>query len=152
MSTPFKIVDGVEVPLSPDEITAFEARAAQSLLVTRAQVDAERDRRTAENFTFAGKAFQLDEKSIGRITAMGAAARFAISEGALEGDYFWADPEQPFGFIASDNTVVPMDAQTMKAFSGAAMLWVSRLTFAGLVLKSQDPIPADFTADSYWSA
>jgi hypothetical protein len=118
--------------------------------ITRAQVDAERDRRTATGFVFNGKAFQLDDRSIGRITAMGADARFAIAAGAEEGDYLWADPTSPFGFIATDNTVMLMDAQTMAEFANAAKLWVSRHTFAGLKLKSQSPVPVDFTDDSHW--
>lgn len=118
--------------------------------VTRAQVDAERDRRTAETFTFNGKLFQLDEKSIGRITAMGADARFAMAAGAQAGDYLWADPTAPFGFIATDNSIMLMDAQTMADFANAAKLWVSRHTFAGLTLKSQTPIPVDFADNKHW--
>ena len=120
--------------------------------IARAQVDEERDRRTATQFQFAGKYFQLDEKSIGRITAMGADARFAIAAGAQEGDYLWADPTAQFGFIATDNSVMPMDAQTMAAFANAAKLWVSRHTFAGLTLKGQNPIPVDYADDSHWPA
>ena len=145
------IVEG-EVDLTQEEIDELAAIAAQAQIVTRDQVDAERDRRTEHAFVFNGKPFRLDEKSIGRITAMGADARFAVKDGAAEGDYLWSDPNNPFGFIATDNSVMPMDAQTMAAFANAAKLWVSRHTFAGLTLKSQNPIPVDFADDSHWPA
>lgn len=146
------IVEG-EVELSEWDLADIAAREAAAQIITRAQVDAERDRRTEWGFTFNGKSFRLDEaKSVGRITAMGADARFAIAGGAQANDYFWADPENPFGFIATDNSVMPMDAQTMRDFANAAKLWVSRHTFAGLTLKSMTPIPADFADDSYWPA
>lgn len=150
MNTLRKLVDGEYIDLTPEEIAEYETQQAAALLVTREQVDAERDRRTAETFAFNGKLFQLDEKSIGRITAMGADARFAIAAGAQAGDYLWADPTAPFGFIATDNSVMLMDAQTMADFANAAKLLVSRHTFAGLTLKSLNPIPSDYQSDSHW--
>lgn len=143
------IVEGW-IDLTQDELDEIEEVKAAALIVPRAAVDAERDRRTALNFTYAGKPFQLDERNISRITAMGADARFAMAAGAVEDDYFWADPTTPFGFIATDNSVMPMDAQTMADFANAAKLWVSRHTFAGLALKSQQVIPQDFADDSHW--
>lgn len=117
-----------------------------------ADVDAERDRRIAETFAFSGKSFQLDPASQGRITAMGADARFAVLGGAQPGDLRWADPDTDFAWIAADNTVLPMDAQTMVEFSSAAKLWVMTHTFIGRAIKNLDPIPADFADDIYWSA
>ena len=114
------------------------------------EVDRERDRRTEWLFTFNGVQFRLDEKSLTRITAMGADARFAIAGGAQAGSLRWADPDNDFGFIATDNSVMPMDAPTMVAFSVAAKLWVARHTFAGRAIKDMDPIPSDFSADQYW--
>ena len=145
-----KLVDGEIVELSEWDLADIAARQESADTVERWQVDAERDRRVATTFQFGGKLFQLDDRSISRITAMGADARFAIAGGAQANDYFWADPENPFGFIATDNSVMPMDAQTMRDFANAAKLWVSRHTFAGLTLKSMTPIPADYIDDSYW--
>lgn len=113
-------------------------------------VDAERDRRVTRTFTFGGKAFQLDARSQERITAMGADARFAILAGAQPDDLRWADPDADFGWIATDNSILPMDAQTMAAFADAAKLWVARHTFAARALKDANPIPVDFTNDGYW--
>ncbi len=116
----------------------------------RAMIDAERDRRVVAGFVFAGKAFQLDLVSQQRITAMGADARFAIAAGAQPDDLRWADPDADFGWIATDNSVLLMDAQTMAAFADAAKLWVARHTFAARALKDADPIPEDFTDDGHW--
>lgn len=115
-----------------------------------ADVDAERDRRIHTLFTFNGVAYQLDPKSQANITAMGADARFAVLGGAQVGDLRWADPDTDFGWIATDNSVTPMDAQTMAAFADAAKLWVSRHIFAARAIKNMNPIPADYTNDSYW--
>lgn len=113
-------------------------------------VNAERDRRVSGTFTFSGTAYQLDQVSQNRITAMGADARFAVLAGAQEGDLRWADPNADFGWIATDNSVTPMDAQTMAAFADAAKQWVIRHAFAALAIKSDDPIGADFASDPRW--
>jgi hypothetical protein len=133
---------------SAGEIEAAIAAAARKRI--QAMIDAERDRRVMHGFTFAGKAFQLDVISQQRITTMGADARFAIAGGAQPDDLRWADPSADFGWIAMDNSILPMDAQTMAAFADAAKLWVSRHTFAARSLKDADPIPEDFTDDGYW--
>lgn len=133
---------------SAGEIEAAIAGAALTRI--RAMIDAERDRRVVSGFTFAGKAFQLDLASHQRIIAMGADARFAIAGGAQPEDFRWADPSADFGWIATDNSILPMDAQTMAAFADAAKLWVARHTFAARALKDADPIPEDFTDDGYW--
>src|SRR5690606_3614034 len=119
---------------------------------TANDVDTERDRRIASGFTFGGQTYQLDKDSQGRITAMGADARFAGLAGASPGNYRWADPDNDFGWIATDNSVTPMDAQTMVAFADAAQLWVSRHIFAARAIKDMDPIPADYAADEHWPA
>lgn len=116
------------------------------------EVDAECDRRTQTMFVFAGVAYQLTERALTRITALGADARFAALAGAAPGNLRWADPDNDFGWIATDNSVTPMDAQTMAAFADAAKVWVSRNTFAARALKDMTPIPADFNADTHWPA
>lgn len=142
--------DGVleEVTLDAAEEALFLAAGAP----TRAMVDRECDRRTQTMFAFEGKAYQLDERSIARITAMGADARFAVLRGADPGNLRWADPDQDFGWIATDNSVTAMDAYTMALFADAAKAWVSRNTFAAHALKAMTPVPADFNADTHWPA
>lgn len=140
--------DGVleEVTLDAAEEALFLAAGAP----TSAMVDRECDRRTQTMFVFGGVSYQLNEKSISRIIAMGADARFASLAGAGVGNLRWADPDEDFGWIATDNSVTPMDAPTMAAFADAAKLWVSKNTFAAHTLKATTPIPADFADDEHW--
>lgn len=117
------------------------------------EVDAERDRRIADGFSFNGAAIQLDPGSQSQVIAMSAAARFAIAGGAQENDLRWADPDHDFGWICTDNTIMSMDAPTMAAMGDAAMLWVSRHIFAARAIKDAigagNP-PADVTDDGLW--
>lgn len=119
-------------------------------VVKGAEVNTERDRRTEGLFVFAGKYFQLDAKSQRHITAKGAQAKFAVLSGAVAGDLRWANPDQDFAWIATDNSIVPMDAQTMAAFANAADLWVTGHIMAGAAIKVMNPIPTDVTADALW--
>lgn len=140
----FALVDPPEPPTPEPE---------QDMPTSPLDVDIERDRRTASGFTFAGVAYQLDEKSISRVTAMGADARFAVLGGAQPDDLRWADPDNDFGWIATDNSVTPMDAPTMATFADAAKLWVSQHIFAARALKNADPIPLDYASNpAYWPA
>lgn len=141
-----------EVEVSPAEEAARIALWATRSAVRPERVDRECDRRTQTLFAFGGTAYQLNERALTRITALGADARFAALGGAAPGNLRWADPDNDFGWIATDNTITPMDAQTMSAFADAAKVWVSRNTFAARALKDMSPIPADFTDDGYWPA
>lgn len=132
-----------------DEVAAA-GTGSSSYPVTSAAIDVERDRRIADGFTFNGLAYQLDDKSKTNVTAAGADARFAIAGGAQPGDLRWADPDNDFGWIASDNTVTSMDATTMVDFSTAAKFWVTKHIFAARALKDMEPIPADYEQDTYW--
>ncbi|WP_050518331.1 hypothetical protein [Pseudorhodobacter antarcticus] len=62
----------------------------------------------------------------------------------------WHGGESDFGWIALDNKIVPMDAQTVFAFGQAAARVESELVFIANWLKKQDPIPADFASGKYW--
>lgn len=135
---------------SYDGVGFFAPPPPQPLLPTAEMVNAERDRRIAGGFRHGGVAFQLDEASISRVTAMGADARFALLAGVQPGNLRWADPDNDFGWIASDNSIVAMDAQAMAALADAAKIWVSRHTFAARAIKDVAPIPTDYAGDSYW--
>lgn len=119
---------------------------------TDTDVDAERDRRISTGFMFGGKAYQLDPGSQINMTAMGATARFAIAAGAVAGNLRWSDPNSDFGWIATDNSITTMDAQTMAAMADAALLWKSANIFAARTVKNLVPIPADYAAASRWPA
>lgn len=118
--------------------------------ITAEMVDAERDRRLDLNFAFNGVSFQRDPVAIRRITGAGALALGAIVAGAQAGDYYWHGGADPFTWIAADNSLVQMDAQTTYAFAAAAAAIETILVFKAKALKEMEPIPADFTDDSYW--
>ena len=113
-------------------------------------VNLERDRRLAADFEFQGKMYQRDTVSLQRITGAATLAGFAIAAGAQAGNLRWANQDQDFGWIASDNTITPMDAQTCFAFGQAAANVETRLIFRAKVLRGMDPIPADYADDKWW--
>lgn len=135
--------------LDPAQILPFAAPAP-----TSAYVDAERDRRML-SFTYGGKAYQLDDVSQQRIIAATTRAILTLGAGgapAAAGNLRWFDPATDFGWIASDNSVAPLDAQGMAAFGGAVQGWVYRHIVAARAIKDLDPIPTDFADDSRWPA
>ena len=121
-------------------------------VIAPADVNAERDRRLAADFTFAGIQFQRDAVSVQRISGAATLAGFAIAAGAQPGDLRWHGGDTDFAWIASDNTLVPMDAQTAFAFGQTCANVETRLVFAAKALREMEPIPHDFADDGYWQA
>lgn len=119
--------------------------------VTSDEVNQERDRRISTGLVFGGKAFDFDPASKARVTGASTLAKFAIAGGAQENDLRWLDPNTDFAWIASDNTLVTMDAQTCSAFGDAAALHEQAHIFAARTLKdTEGGIPLDYTDDQYW--
>lgn len=116
---------------------------------TAENVNAERDRRLVADFTFQGVRFQRDERSLQRITGAATLAGFArpfVQPGNLR----WANPDRDFTWIASDNSLVPMDAHTCFAFGQAAANTETSIIFTAKALREMDPIPLDFADDKWW--
>lgn len=118
--------------------------------VTPDMIDAERDRRIAAGFTFSGVTYQSRDEDRENITGASLAALAAIGGGATAGDYRWHGGASDFQWIAADNSLNTMDAQTMFAFGQAAMAHKQAHIFAARALKDADPIPADYADDGYW--
>lgn len=116
---------------------------------TDGNVNTERDQRMAV-YTFNGVDYNFDPDSRDNISGAAVLAIGAISAGAQPNDLRWANPNQDFGWIALDNSVTPMDAQTCWAFAQAAASYKSALIFAARTLKDMNPIPSNYTDDSYW--
>lgn len=140
-----------EERINPETKTAYAFKRPLTDIELQVGIDNERDDRIENRFIFNEVSYQLNEKGISRITSMGTLARFAILDGAEEGDYFWDGTGDPFGFIATDNTTTPMDAQTMDALAKAATRWVKHHTLRGRNMKSMDPIPSDPDNDDHWA-
>lgn len=132
------------------QVITSESKKQQELSALKTAINKERDRRLKSDFEFQGKFFQRDEDSLKRITGASVLAGFAIAAGAPVGYLKWANPNRDFGWIASDNTVVPMDAQTCFAFGSLAAKIESDIVFAAKALREMDPIPEDFTDDVWW--
>lgn len=133
------------VELNADELA--EARRAEERAV-----DDERDRRIHGGLIFAGRVFQTRLEDQKRIAGAGTLALAAIVQGAQVGDLRWHGGDSDFEWIAADNTVMAMDAQTVFAFGQKAATWERDHVFAARTLKSMEVIPADFVDDSYWPA
>lgn len=115
-----------------------------------AAVTAERDRRIAAGFVFAGKTFQSRQTDRENIMGNAQLAFMAVAGGAEEGNLRWADAASDFNWIAADNTLVPMDAQTMLAFAKASAAQKARLIFKAREIKDIVPQPTDVTDDKLW--
>jgi hypothetical protein len=118
--------------------------------ITAEQINAERDRRLQADFEFQGVKYQRDTVSLQRITGAASLAGFAIAQGAEVGDLRWANPERDFVWIASDNSLNPMDAQTCFAFGQAAATVETSIIFTARMLREMEEIPQDYTDDKWW--
>jgi hypothetical protein len=118
---------------------------------TKADVDAEAVRRVASGFVFNGTHFQSDALAQKRITGAAALAHQAITvNGKAPTDTKWHGGSTDFAWIATDNSLIVMDAQTVLAFGAAAANWESVHVFAAKALKDTAPIPADYADDKHW--
>ncbi|CDN54764.1 Hypothetical protein RG1141_CH24260 [Neorhizobium galegae bv. officinalis bv. officinalis str. HAMBI 1141] len=146
-------------PLSASQRWSFDQARFLDPSPASADVDAERDRRITAGFVFDGVLYQSDKEARENIMGAHKAASDAMMLfGAQAGNFAWRkllDPAGPevFEWIASDNSRVPMDAQTVLRFGYAALAHKASHIFATSDLKSMDPIPADFATNPvYWPA
>lgn len=115
------------------------------------EVDAERDRRIANGFTFNGVRFQSRPEDRENIAGAALAALKAMVNGKGEGELDWFPGVPAFAWIAEDNSTVAMDAPTMFAFGDAAAAHKQALIFKARAIKDMDPIPVDYADDGYWT-
>lgn len=132
-------------PLSPAELAMVRQAEERA-------IDAERDRRIHGGMIFAGKLFQTRVEDQKRIAGAGTLALAAMVQGVEPGDLRWHGGTSDFEWIAADNSVMAMDAQTVFGFGQRAATWERDHIFAARTLKSMEVIPADFVDDSYWPA
>ncbi|MNE59656.1 hypothetical protein D3C80_1547660 [compost metagenome] len=98
-----------------------------------------------------GKRYAFDPISRQRVTGAGTLAGFAISNGSQAGDLHWHGGEQPFRWIADDNSMTEMDAQTCFSFGQAAAAHEEAHVFAARSIKDNGEIPRDFASnEDYW--
>lgn len=128
-----------------------EWRPPEPIPPSTTEVDAERDHRIANGFTFNGVRFQSRPEDRENIAGAALAALKAMVNGKGEGELDWFPGVPAFAWIAEDNSTVAMDAPTMFAFGEAAAAHKQALIFKARAIKDMDPIPADFADDSYWT-
>ncbi|RVV99692.1 DUF4376 domain-containing protein [Mesobaculum littorinae] len=132
-------------------IETAEDKAAAEQARRRAGVNAERDRRLAAGFTFAGHVFQTDEESKQRIVGAATMAGFAMGQGAGAGDLHWHEGAAPFAWITADNAIAQLDAPSVFALGQAAAAHEQAHIFAARALKdAPGGIPEDFADDRHW--
>ena len=117
---------------------------------TSIDVNIERDRRLRETFVFDGTSFDFDANSKANISGASLLAFMAISQGAPKGFLRWADSENDFVWIATDNSLIPMDAHTVVKFGQEAAAHESRFIKAARLIKDSSPIPENYSDDKYW--
>lgn len=100
-----------------------------------AQIDAERDRRTDAGFEFRSVRYQSRPSDRENIAGAAVAALGAMVAGAQPGDLRWHGAGSDFTWIAEDNSLIPMDAQTVYAFGQAAMAHKQGLIFEARAIK-----------------
>lgn len=126
----------------------FDTAAERASL--SAAIDTERDRRIDAGLQFQGVTFQSRATDRENIAGSAQLAFMAMVAGAHAGDLRWSNPDQDFAWIASDNSLVLMDAQTVVAFGKAAAERKQALIFAARQLKDMAEIPVDYTDDKWW--
>lgn len=141
MEPPTKVVD-LDGPLSENGDSVA--------LTLNEQITMERDKRIDGGFEFQGIRYQSRSQDRENIAGAAVAALAAISSGAVVGDYRWHGANSDFQWIAEDNTLHLMDAQTMFAFGQAAMAHKQSMIFAARALKDMTEIPADYADDKWW--
>lgn len=120
-------------------------------LPTTDDVNRERDRRLVSGFVFNGKIFDSRPDDQTNIAGASQLAFMAVVAGiGTSNNYLWAGGNTAFGWIAHDNTVVPLDAPTMINFGKTAAAWKQAHMFAGRAIKDMIPIPVDYVDDKYW--
>ncbi|MFK4824864.1 hypothetical protein ACI0FM_08755 [Paenochrobactrum sp. BZR 588] len=134
------------------KVITKEMKVAEHRKQLEGLIDIERDRRINGGFTFQGVFYQSRPQDRENIAGAAVAALAAISAGAAVNDYRWHGGDVDFQWIAEDNTLHLMDAQTMFAFGQAAMAHKQAMIFAARSLKDMAEIPADFADDQYWPA
>lgn len=116
----------------------------------RSKINGYRDARIARGFAFQNKMYDSRSEDQKRISGAAQLAFMAIVAGAQPNDYLWAGGNEPFGWIAQDNTITLMDAQTVVEFGKVAAEWERAHIFAARELKNMNIIPENYKDDEWW--
>jgi hypothetical protein len=115
-------------------------------------VDRERDHRIDGGLEFGGKVFQTRSQDRENIAGASLAAFMAMLKGAQPGDTAWQGEGTTFGWIAADNTVMPMGPDDLIGLGIAVMRHKQAHIFAARWIKNLTPIPPNYQYDSVWTS
>lgn len=147
--------DGVEAPddaysVDVETKTVIRAKRAKSpeelepqRESLRATVMALRDENVEAGIIFNGTAFQTRKDDYLIIAGAAQLAFMAVVAGAQPDDLYWHGEETPFAWIALDNSIVTMDAQTVVEFGRAVAARRSACIFHARNLKDAIDAAAD---------
>ncbi len=116
----------------------------------RINITRKRDELTSAGIDFAGKRMQTRPEDRENIAGASTMALGAMIQGAQSGDYRWADPDHDFEWIAEDNSVIKLDAQTMFAFGSAVAAMKSKYITIASAMKKIEPLPQNYEDPSWW--
>jgi hypothetical protein len=117
--------------LTPEEMEPLRAQR-------RAVVMLKRDQVIDGGFVFNGVRFQTGATDRENISGAAQLAFMALlAEGRQPGDLRWHGGDSDFGWIALDNTVIPMDAPTVIEFGKAIAAFKQACIFYARYLKDQ---------------
>lgn len=119
-------------------------------VVEPSEVDVERDRRRFLNITFDNQVFQADQTSQANMHEAALWALKAVEAGAAVDDYQWNSNDTDFQWILADNSLSTMDAHDMVALWAVVSKRNSELHLKARELKNMDPIPLNYTDNSFW--
>lgn len=116
-----------------------------------AQVTRERDRRIAAGVVFDSVIYQSRATDRENIAGAAQLALMATLRGEGQaGNFFWHGGDQPFAWIAADNSLVQMDAPMVIDFAKTAAAMKQAYTMVARAIKDMDPPPADIKDDALW--
>lgn len=122
----------VELSASPVAVLAEHKKAAQE------QCNAKRDQCIDEGFMFEGVRYQTrptDRENISGAALL--ATQVKMAGGGADGDYRWQDADSDFEWIATDNSVVKMDASKAMRFGQSAAAYKQNLIMLSRQIKNQ---------------
>ena len=141
---------GITDWLAAEEGRVIPPHAVVTPATSSEDVDFEREIRIDRGFIFNGKLFQSRQQDRENIQGAASAASIAIGSGVPADSLRWHGGDSDFMWIAADNSLIAMDAQTVIAFGLKALQHKMEHIFAGFALKNATPIPVDYEDDAYW--
>lgn len=141
----------LEPPMKTVPVLDDQPQLDHAGLTFKELVMIERDRRIDGGFDFKGVRYQTRPQDRENIAGTVQLAERAINAGAQVGDFLWHGGETPFVWIAEDNSLQQMDAQTVVEFGTAAANFKRDLIMRARLLKDMETPPSDYEENEHWS-